>query len=102
MEMFSSMVYKNANLFWCHELLYYTCCCLVLIAVYLSFGFCAFNALMLLVGRQEGHPACKNRVVRYCRSYLTYYLLTYLSVWSEMQMILVQLMPLPPHHLLLQ
>jgi len=20
---------------------------------------CAFNALMLLVGRQEGHPACK-------------------------------------------
>ena len=25
----------------------------------------ALNALMLLVGRQEGHPACKNWVVGY-------------------------------------
>jgi len=25
---------------------------------------------MLLVGRQEGHPACKNSVVRYWRGYL--------------------------------
>ena len=24
---------------------------------------CAFSALTLLVGRQEGHPACKNRMV---------------------------------------
>jgi len=32
----------------------------------------AFSALMLLVGRQEGHPACKNWVVG-------------LSVWSEVQ-----------------
>jgi len=24
-------------------------------------GFCAFSALTLLVGRQEGHPACKKR-----------------------------------------
>ena len=24
---------------------------------------CAFSALTLLVGRQEGHPACKKRVV---------------------------------------
>ena len=23
-------------------------------------GVCAFSALMLLVGWQEGHPACKN------------------------------------------
>jgi len=23
--------------------------------------FCAFSALMLLVGRQEGHPACKKQ-----------------------------------------
>jgi len=23
------------------------------------FTYCAFSALMLLVGRQEGHPACK-------------------------------------------
>jgi len=32
----------------------------------------AFSALMLLVGRQEGHPACKNWMV-------------WLSVWSEVQ-----------------
>jgi len=33
---------------------------------------CAFSALTLLVGRQEGHPACKkNRVVGYWRGYLS-------------------------------
>jgi len=31
----------------------------------------AFSALTLLVGRQEGHPACKNWVVRYWRGYLS-------------------------------
>jgi len=31
----------------------------------------AFSALTLLVGRQEGHPACKNRVVGCCRGYLS-------------------------------
>jgi len=31
----------------------------------------AFSALTLLVGRQEGHPACKNRVVRYWHGYLS-------------------------------
>ena len=31
----------------------------------------AFSALTLLVGRQEGHPACKNRVVGYWRGYLS-------------------------------
>jgi len=25
----------------------------------------AFSALTLLLGKQEGHPACKNRVVRW-------------------------------------
>ena len=25
------------------------------------FVFCAFSALTLLVGRQEGHPACKKQ-----------------------------------------
>ena len=30
----------------------------------------AFSALTLLVGRQEGHPACKNRVVGCWRGYL--------------------------------
>ena len=29
----------------------------------LSSTSCAFSALTLLVGQQEGHPACKNRVV---------------------------------------
>jgi len=36
----------------------------------------AFNAFMLLVGWQEGHPACKN---------LSGGVLAWLSVWSEMQ-----------------
>ena len=35
-------------------------------------AFSAFSALTLLVGRQEGHPACKkNRVVGYWRGYLS-------------------------------
>ena len=37
---------------------------------------CAFNALTLLVGRQEGHPACKQ---------LSGGVLAWLSVWSEVQ-----------------
>ena len=36
----------------------------------------AFSALTLLVGRQEGHPACKK---------LTGEVLAWLSVWSEVQ-----------------
>ena len=35
-----------------------------------------FSALTLLVGRQEGHPACKKLSGR---------VLAWLSVWSEMQ-----------------
>ena len=41
----------------------------------------AFSALTLLVGRQEGHPACKKQSGG---------VLAWLSVWSE-----AQLMPLP-------
>jgi len=37
---------------------------------------CAFSALTLLVGRQEGHPACKK---------LSGGVLAWLSVWSELQ-----------------
>ena len=33
--------------------------------------FFAFSALTLLVGRQEGHPACKNWVVGYWHGYLS-------------------------------
>ena len=36
----------------------------------------AFSALTLLVGRQEGHPACKK---------LSGEVLVWLSVWSEVQ-----------------
>jgi len=36
----------------------------------------AFGALTLLVGRQEGHPACKK---------LSGGVLAWLSVWSEVQ-----------------
>jgi len=36
----------------------------------------AFSALMLLVGRQEGHPACKK---------LSGGVLVWLSVWSDVQ-----------------
>jgi len=40
----------------------------------------AFNALSLLVGRQEEHPACKK---------LSGEVLTWFSVWSEVQMICI-------------
>jgi len=46
----------------------------------LRYVLSAFSALTLLVGRQEGHPACKK---------LSGGVLAWLSVWSE-----VQLMPL--------
>ena len=46
-------------------------------AIFLSYVvdiLVAFSALMLLVGRQEGHPACKK---------LSGGVLAWLSVWSE-------------------
>jgi len=46
----------------------------------------AFSALTLLVGWQEGHPACKK---------LSSGVLAWLSVWSEVQTCMAQLMPLP-------
>jgi len=39
-------------------------------------SLCAFSALTLLVGQQEGHPACKK---------LSGGVLAWLSVWSEVQ-----------------
>jgi len=47
-------------------------------------GYCAFTALTLLDGRQEGHPACKKLSDR---------VLARLSVWSDLHT--AQLMPLP-------
>jgi len=46
----------------------------------------AFSALTLLVGRQEERPSCENLIDE---------VLVWLSVWSEVQMHMVQLMPLP-------
>jgi len=43
------------------------------------------SALLLLVGQQEGHPACKK---------LSGVVLAWLSVWSEVQTCMAQLMPL--------
>ena len=37
---------------------------------------CAFSALTMLVGRQEGHPACRK---------LSDWVLAWLSVWSKVQ-----------------
>jgi len=51
-----------------------------------------FSALTLLFRRQEEHPAYK----RFGDE-----VLAWLSVWSEEQMHMIQLMPLPLHHLLL-
>ena len=44
--------------------------------LYCDLSWCAFSALTLLVGRQEGHPACK---------ILSGGVLAWLSVWSEVQ-----------------
>jgi len=52
----------------------------LLFFVYLQFftvvWYFAFSALTLLVGQQEGHPACKK---------LSGGVLAWLSVWSKMQ-----------------
>jgi len=52
--------------------------------------------LTLLVGRQEGHPACKK-----LNGGVLVGLLAWLSVWSEVQSLhMAQLMPLPLNLLL--
>jgi len=49
---------------------------IILIAEYCYVYLCAFSALTLLVGWQEGHPACKK---------MSGGVLAWLSVWSEVQ-----------------
>ena len=44
------------------------------LVVLLWFFLFAFSALMLLVGRQEGHPVCKK---------WEWWVLAWLSMWSE-------------------
>jgi len=53
----------------------------------------AFSALMLLVGQQEGHPACKK---------LSGVVLAWLSVWSEVQTCICPAEATATHCLLLQ
>ena len=43
----------------------------VYILLHYSLTLLAFSALTLLVGRQEGHPACKKLVVGCWRGYLS-------------------------------
>jgi len=58
-----------------------------IIIIIKSLDFGAFSALTLLVGWQEGRPACKK---------VSGGVLAWLSVWSEVQTLHVaQLMPLP-------
>ena len=47
-----------------------------LLIVKINYVMCAFSALTLLVGWQEGHPACKKQSGG---------VLAWLSVWSEVQ-----------------
>jgi len=49
---------------------YYTTIIIILIITFVNNNY-AFSALMLLVGWQEGHQACKNWVVRQWRGYLS-------------------------------
>jgi len=44
----------------------------VIVLTFLKHKYFAFSALTLLVGQQEGHPACKK---------LSYEVLVWLSVW---------------------
>jgi len=53
----------------------------------------AFSALTLLVGRQEGHPACKK---------LSGEVLVWLPVWSEVQTCICLADATATHYLLLQ
>jgi len=55
--------------------------------------FCAFSALMLLVGQQEGHLACKK---------LSGEVLAWLSVWIEVQTCIYPADATATHCLLLQ
>jgi len=48
----------------------------VSVVLYYAFSAYAFSALTLLVGRQEGHPACKKQSGG---------VLVWLSVWSKVQ-----------------
>ena len=52
------------------------CLSVIIIFVVVMCGVVAFSALTLLVGRQEGHPACKK---------LSGEVLAWLSVWNKVK-----------------
>ena len=64
----------------CLQSLVVMCCAVIIVYIFLSICHCgdsrtgAFSALTLLVGRQEGHLACKK---------LSGWVLAQLSVWSR-------------------
>jgi len=83
-----------------HTLLIYRDCvhadmkCKILIVLSLLYFLSkklAFSALTLFLGHQEVHQVCKNWVMRWWHGYL----------FDASDMYMVQLMPLPSHHLLL-
>ena len=55
--------------------------------MFVMFSITAFSALTLLVGRQEGHPACKN---------LSDGVLAWICLDRGADLHMAQLMPLPP------
>jgi len=61
--------------------------------IILIIAVCAFSALMLLVGWQEWHPACKK---------LSGGMLEWLPVWGEMQICICPADATATHYLLLQ
>ena len=61
--------------------------------IHIRFVHIAFSALTLLVGQQEGHPACKK---------LSSEVLAWLSVWSEVQTCICPADATATHCLLLQ
>jgi len=65
-----STVCRVCRLEWQHDSLQIKFC-IVSVIVCISVVNPAFSALMLLVGRQEVHAACKNWVVRYWHGYLS-------------------------------
>jgi len=73
----AAVTIKHGCCSWCNYLLINT----VSVLLFVKYGMwhqCAFSALMLLLGQQEGHLACKK---------LSGEVLAWLSVWSEVQMI---------------
>ena len=75
-----SLAWSDSALFYRHNFViviisFVLCLCIFVYSAFLC-CFHPFSALTLLVGRQEGHPACKK---------LSGGVLAWLSVWSEVQ-----------------